>query len=264
MKLVYLSSAVAFGSAIADSAPWEAPGPNDVRGPCPMLNTLANHGFLPHDGKDITENKTVDALASALNIAPEFGVFLHNFAITTNPQPNATTFNLNHLSRHNILEHDGSLSRQDAYFGSPDVFNEAVFNETKSYWTGDVITIQMAANARVARLMTSNLTNPEYSLSHLGSDFSMGESVAYLAILGSKETGTVPRTYVEYLFENERLPYELGFSKMKEAMTEGDLENLMQQLEDAQHFPQSPGEITKRAERPSEKRTAEQRCPFHH
>lgn len=58
----------------------------------------------------------------------------------------------------------------------------------------------MAANARVARLMTSNLTNPEYSLSNLGSEFSIGESVAYLSILGSKETGTVPKTYVEYLF----------------------------------------------------------------
>ncbi|KAI1647035.1 Cloroperoxidase [Daldinia loculata] len=262
MKLVYLSSAVAFGSVIADTAPWEGPGPSDVRSPCPMLNTLANHGFLPHDGKSITVNKTVDALSSALNIAPELGSFLHKFAVTTNPQPNATTFDLNHLSRHNILEHDGSLSRQDSYFGPPDVFNEAVFNETKSYWTGDIITIQMAANARVARLMTSNLTNPEYSLSNLGSEFSIGESVAYLSILGSKETGTVPKTYVEYLFENERLPYELGFSKMKEPMTQDDLSNLMDKLVEAQHFPQSPGKISKRTERPSEKR-AEKRCPFH-
>lgn len=25
---------------------WVAPGPNDSRGPCPGLNTLANHGYL--------------------------------------------------------------------------------------------------------------------------------------------------------------------------------------------------------------------------
>lgn len=91
-------------------------------------------------------------------------------------------------------------SRQDAYFGPADVFNEAVFNQTKSYWTGDTITIQMASNARVARLMTSNLTNPEYSLSDLGSAFSIGESAAYVAILGDKKSGTVPKTWVEYLF----------------------------------------------------------------
>ena len=29
---------------------WEAPGPNDARGPCPGLNALANHGYLPRNG----------------------------------------------------------------------------------------------------------------------------------------------------------------------------------------------------------------------
>ena len=27
-----------------------APGPNDLRGPCPGLNALANHGYFPHSG----------------------------------------------------------------------------------------------------------------------------------------------------------------------------------------------------------------------
>ena len=27
-----------------------APGPTDQRGPCPGLNALANHGYLPHNG----------------------------------------------------------------------------------------------------------------------------------------------------------------------------------------------------------------------
>ena len=30
--------------------PWRAPGPGDQRGPCPGLNTLANHGWLPRNG----------------------------------------------------------------------------------------------------------------------------------------------------------------------------------------------------------------------
>lgn len=29
---------------------WVAPGPNDIRGPCPGLNALANHGYFPHSG----------------------------------------------------------------------------------------------------------------------------------------------------------------------------------------------------------------------
>ena len=26
---------------------WAPPGPNDIRGPCPGLNALANHGYYP-------------------------------------------------------------------------------------------------------------------------------------------------------------------------------------------------------------------------
>ncbi|KAI0881357.1 Cloroperoxidase [Annulohypoxylon maeteangense] len=259
MKSVYLPIVVAFGSSTVYSAPsstaaWVAPGPNDVRAPCPMLNTLANHGFLPHDGKGITVNKTISALGTALNIDQPLSEELFNFALTTNPTPNSTYFDLDHLSRHNILEHDGSLSRQDSYFGPADVFNEAVFNQTKSYWTGDTITIQMAANARVARLMTSNLTNPEYSLSDLGSAFSIGETAAYIGILGDKKSGTVPKSWVEYLFVNERLPYDLGFAKPKETFVADDLSDMMVEIVDAQHFPQSPGKVSKRSAA---------RCPFH-
>ncbi|KAI9749390.1 MAG: hypothetical protein M4579_006892 [Chaenotheca gracillima] len=29
---------------------WIAPGPNDIRGPCPGLNAAANHNYLPRDG----------------------------------------------------------------------------------------------------------------------------------------------------------------------------------------------------------------------
>lgn len=31
---------------------WEAPGPNDVRSPCPFLNTVANHGLVNRSGKE--------------------------------------------------------------------------------------------------------------------------------------------------------------------------------------------------------------------
>ena len=29
---------------------WIAPGPGDLRGPCPGLNALANHGYFPRNG----------------------------------------------------------------------------------------------------------------------------------------------------------------------------------------------------------------------
>jgi hypothetical protein len=31
---------------------WHAPVRGDLRSPCPGLNSLANHGFLPRDGRN--------------------------------------------------------------------------------------------------------------------------------------------------------------------------------------------------------------------
>lgn len=166
-----------------------------------MLNTLANHGYLPHDGKNIDVNTTVDALYTALNIDSELSEFLYKEAMTTNPAyPNASTFSLKDLVRHDILEHDASLSRVDYYFGNPQPFNQTIFDQTRSYWTSDIIDVQQAANARLARVIDSNTTNPTYSMSDLGEAFSYGESGAYIIVLGDKTSGTVSKRVVEYLF----------------------------------------------------------------
>lgn len=126
MKFILLTS-VAIAPALANYHPWSPPGPGDgipkprsnsilvltflitVRAPCPVLNSLANHGFLPHNGKNIDKNTTIKALADGVNIDAELAGFLHDFAVTTNPEPNATTFSLANLGRHNVLEHDASL-----------------------------------------------------------------------------------------------------------------------------------------------------------
>jgi hypothetical protein len=81
-----------------------------VRGPCPFLNTFANHGFLPRTGKYITQKNLADGLFNAVNFDANISAFLFDFAISTNPEPNATWFSLDHLTRHNVLEHDASLS----------------------------------------------------------------------------------------------------------------------------------------------------------
>lgn len=81
-----------------------------VRGPCPFLNTFANHGLLPRSGKYITQRDLIDALAAGANFGEDVSNLLWDFAISTNPEPNSTWFSLDHLTRHNILEHDSSLS----------------------------------------------------------------------------------------------------------------------------------------------------------
>ncbi|KAK8065500.1 Cloroperoxidase [Apiospora hydei] len=209
---------------------WTPPGPGDVRGPCPMLNSLANHAYLPHDGKNIDVAITKKALLDALNIDEDLGQFLFENAIITNPVPNATAYSLADLSRHNVLEHDASFSRQDAHFGPQDVFDPKIFAETQSYWHGPVINVTMAAQARQARIRTSNATNPEYSLSPLGRGFSLGEAAAYLIILGDRDNHTARKNVVEYLFENERLPTKLGWQRPEPLVTFVELQDVMGKL----------------------------------
>lgn len=59
-----------------------------------MMNTLANHKFLPHDGKNLTKEVVVAGLAAALNFDPALGSLMFDMAVIANPQPNATFFTL--------------------------------------------------------------------------------------------------------------------------------------------------------------------------
>ncbi|KAK4146695.1 Chloroperoxidase [Dichotomopilus funicola] len=231
MKSSFLPALAAITPALAGFDTWAPAGPYEVRGPCPMLNTLTNHGFLPHDGRNISREVTENALFDALNINKTLGSFLFDFAITTNPIENATTFSLNDLGNHGVLEHDASLSRSDAYFGNTINFNQSIFDETRSYWVGDTINIQMAANARLARFKTSMATNPDFSMSELGRNFGFGESAAYIVVIGDKETGTVPKAWVEWVFQHEQLPLHLGWKRPAGLFQEDDLGRWMDELE---------------------------------
>lgn len=59
-----------------------------------MLNTLANHGFLPHDGRDFTEDVVVNGLGKGLNFDKSLAELMFKMAIPANPEPNATFFTL--------------------------------------------------------------------------------------------------------------------------------------------------------------------------
>ncbi|EAQ84448.1 hypothetical protein CHGG_08462 [Chaetomium globosum CBS 148.51] len=203
----------------ASSIPaWHPPGPGDLRGPCPMMNTLANHGILPHDGRAITKEAVIKAMKQGLNFDSTLAVVMFDQAVVANPEPNATFFTLDHLNRHNVLEHDASLSRTDAFFGSNHIFNQTIFDQTRRYWPEPVITTAHMANAKIARQIESKAFNPEYRFTESVENFSLGEMAAPFIAFGDLEEATVNRTLVEYFFQNERLPTELGWNVREEVV----------------------------------------------
>ncbi|KAI1747061.1 Cloroperoxidase [Xylaria castorea] len=198
---------------------WAPAGQTDFRGPCPMMNTLANHGYLQRDGRNITRENAVKALADGLNFNPTLSNVMFDQAIIANPEPNATYFTLDQLNVHNLLEHDASLSRSDAYFGNNHVFNETVFDETMRYWVGPVLDANMIANSKVGRQLSSKAFNPTYRFTSITEEFSLGEVVAPVIAFGDTEAVTVNRTLVEYFFKNERLPFALGWRKREDIVS---------------------------------------------
>ncbi|KAI0442789.1 Chloroperoxidase [Xylaria telfairii] len=220
MQFPLLAPTLTFGLALGhehkrsdDGHAWAPASPRDFRGPCPMMNTLANHGYLQRDGRNITRENAIKALADGLNFNPTLANIMFDQAIIANPEPNATYFTLDHLNKHNLLEHDASLSRTDAFFGNNHVFNETVFEETMQYWVEPVIDAKMLANSKIARQLNSKAFNPTYTFTLVTEEFSLGEVVAPVIAFGDTEAVTVNRTLVEYFFKNERLPTELGWKK---------------------------------------------------
>lgn len=57
---------------------WVAPGSGDDRGECPGLNALANHGYLPHNGR-ATIQQFIDATYDGVGMERDLGGFLALF-----------------------------------------------------------------------------------------------------------------------------------------------------------------------------------------
>lgn len=59
-----------------------------------MMNTLANHNYLPHDGRNLTRENVVKGLKNGLNFNETLANLMFEMAIVANPDPNATFFTL--------------------------------------------------------------------------------------------------------------------------------------------------------------------------
>ncbi|KAI7906450.1 Chloroperoxidase [Cokeromyces recurvatus] len=94
-----------------------------ARSPCPMVNTLANHGFISRDGRNIKLNDFFDALM-LMGAPPIVTDFFLKYVYSTYKEvdPNASflsqfgplsTLDLDRLTIPGLIEHDASLTRHD-------------------------------------------------------------------------------------------------------------------------------------------------------
>ncbi|OQN99267.1 hypothetical protein B0A48_15116 [Cryoendolithus antarcticus] len=192
---------------------WNAPGSGDVRSPCPGLNALANHGFIHHNGKNLTIPHLVDGLAAGLNMGVDFTVLIGGAGLLASPNPLGGSFDLNQLDQHNFpIEHDASLSREDAYFGNDYSFNQKIWNMVLTVYKGKTTTdIPTAAKVLSARTQDEQKRDPQFTYGLREFIFRYGETALYLQTMSDPVSGVARLDFIRELFEKERLPVDLGW-----------------------------------------------------
>jgi len=161
-----------------------APGPNDIRGPCPGLNTAANHGFLARDGI-VTFSELTDAQQNVYNVGYDLATLLAVLGLTTTDGDIATErlsigcdatnrtatstellepgFSEPGLDGHNKFEADTSLTRNDYFLGHGDNFklNQTLFDMMHES-TGGLYNRDNMAKYRYERYQQSYAENPDF------------------------------------------------------------------------------------------------------
>ncbi|KAM0259209.1 hypothetical protein ACHAQJ_003414 [Trichoderma viride] len=186
---------------------WQPAGLDDSRGPCPALNSLANHGFLPRSGKNITVIDLVRGTFEGLGLSPEAAVVAGTGDLIKSYT--LGSFDLHELSNHGFIDHDCSLSRRDIVEGNNNDFNETIWSVPLQVLENySVITPQAIGAARTARDLFDIAHNPTQECGARSVAIGALENGLLLASLG----GSPKLEWVRSLFEQERIPTNLGFT----------------------------------------------------
>ncbi len=207
MHAISLFSVLALNSlalAAIDFENWAPPAPGDMRGPCPALNSLANHHLIPHDGKNLTVSVLVEALTGAFNLSPELATIVSQLGVNTADDPTSGSFALTDLNKHNAFEHDASLSRVDfAFSGEEGIakFDPATFKRFMSHFKDmDYITLPAAAAARYSMVQFSRANTPGFSYNTQHQITSYAETIKYFKTMIDPTNGLTSKEFVRILF----------------------------------------------------------------
>ncbi|KAL6712178.1 hypothetical protein ACN47E_000055 [Coniothyrium glycines] len=211
---------------------WQPAGAGDVRSPCPGLNSLANHNFIHHDGRNMTIPHLIQGLAAGLNMGADFTTVIGGAGLLASSNPLGGSFDLSDLSKHNFpIEHDASLSRVDAALGNHIPFDSATWQQTLSFFDGKATTdIPTASRAKYARFQDSLARNPQFVYGPREAVLSYGENALYLSTLADPVSGMAKIEYVRSMFEKERLPVDLGWTPSRTPITLVSLGAMVVQL----------------------------------
>ncbi|KAF7966174.1 hypothetical protein HWV62_39750 [Athelia sp. TMB] len=161
---------------------FQHPRSTDIRGPCPGLNTLASHGYLPRNGI-ASPQEIVKAVQEGFNMANDMAILITWGAFLVDGNHLTNLVSIGHksaetgasppapaivggLNTHGVFEGDASTTRGDFFFGDNYSFNETLFDvflgKSKVYGGGKY-NASAAAEVRWARIQDSIARNPNFT-----------------------------------------------------------------------------------------------------
>jgi len=209
--------------------------PGDIRGPCPGLNTLASHGYLPRSGI-ATPVEIINAVQEGFNMGNDLAVFVTYgaFLVDGNPLTNLLSIGgktpltgmdppqpaiVGGLDTHAVFEGDSSMTRGDAFFGDNHSFNETLFEQFSNFsvqFGGGKYNITAAAELRHQRIQQSIATNPQFSFISPRYFTAFAESIFPLVFFvdGRVADQELNLTDARGFFQNSQMPD--GFFRAKQ------------------------------------------------
>jgi len=102
------------------------------------------------------------ALTTSINLSSGIATVFASVAVTANPDKSAHYFDLNHVNKHGLIEHDVSLSRNDFLLGDNHTFNKEIFAKVMESYDGQETTSFVSASkARYGRLLAAKKAHEE-------------------------------------------------------------------------------------------------------
>ncbi|KAF7325139.1 Aromatic peroxygenase [Mycena kentingensis (nom. inval.)] len=207
-----------------DNHEYIAPREGDLRSVCPAINTMANHGYIPRDGRNITPRKIFHGLRACYNLSLPFALFLAVGGWFLLRKYFFQTITLFDLGVHGGIEHDASVVHADTptdangkreKYGPVEVrpelveeFVRGVRDKTRPNKDDDalLVTAQDVARMRIRRETSSPRLSP------FSAELARGEMAIILGVwkhqpaAGEGGAPGAPLSWLRRWFAEERLP----------------------------------------------------------
>ncbi|KAL4789093.1 putative sterigmatocystin biosynthesis peroxidase stcC [Aspergillus venezuelensis] len=200
---------------------WHPAGVGDLRCGCPAMNSLANHGFINHNGSNITVGEVIPLMKEVFHLSEELATIVTGLAVLGADDPASGNFNLDMLNRHNIFEHDASLTRKDFYLGGDGhTIDPPALEKFLGHFEGkEWVDLNDAAAARYARVEESREKNPSFLYQDQQIITTYGETIKYFRTMVDPRSNKTSAEFVKILFSEERLPFREGWRRPRDELS---------------------------------------------